>query len=71
MPFIVIRWVAGRSKAQKAELAEAITEAVERIGKTPRAGVKIVFEDVERDDWADGGVLKSDQVLGGGSAPSR
>lgn len=61
MPIVIVRWVEGRTKAQKAELAAAITEAVARIGKTTRESTHVLFEDVRRDDWADGGVLKSDQ----------
>ncbi len=61
MPIVIVRWVAGRTKEQKAELAEAITDAIARIGKTTRESTHVLFEDIERDDWADGGVLKSDQ----------
>ncbi len=47
----------GRTREQKAELAEAITEAVSGIAGTPREHVWIVYEDVKKSDWAIGGKL--------------
>lgn len=61
MPVVTIRWLAGRTREQKAELARAITEAIVRIGKTTAESTHIIFEDVSKENWADAGVLKADQ----------
>ena len=60
MPIVKIEMFAGRTHAQKAELAKAITDDVVRIAQTPPEAVIIVFEDVERDNWAEAGKLVSD-----------
>ena len=60
MPIVKIEMFAGRTQAQKAELAKAITDDVVRIAKTTPEAVTIVFEDVERDNWAEAGKLASD-----------
>jgi 4-oxalocrotonate tautomerase len=49
----------GRTPAQKAELAKAITEAVVRIAKTTPEATVVVFQDVAKENWATGGVLAS------------
>lgn len=59
MPYVRIEIMAGRSEDQKAELAAAVTEAMERIvGSTP-ASTFVVFEDVDPTNWAIGGELVS------------
>lgn len=50
----------GRTKEQKAELARVITEALVNIAKTTPDQVHIIFEDVEKENWAVSGVLSSD-----------
>jgi 4-oxalocrotonate tautomerase len=60
MPIIEVKMYAGRSHAQKAELAKAITDAMVTIGKTPPEAVMVLFQDVPKEDWAQAGVLASD-----------
>jgi 4-oxalocrotonate tautomerase len=60
MPNITIQWYAGRTQQQKRELAAAITDAVVRIGKTTPDQVHIIFEDIEKSNWASSGKLASD-----------
>lgn len=61
MPVIRVSLWAGRTHEQKAEVAKAITEAMVRItGTTPQATV-IIFEDVDKSNWASGGVMASDK----------
>jgi 4-oxalocrotonate tautomerase len=50
----------GRTHAQKQELARAITEAVANIAHTTPEATIVVFQDVERENWAQGGKLASD-----------
>ncbi len=60
LPFVKIEMFSGRTHSQKAELAKAITDAMVRIAQTTPEAVTIVFEDVQRDNWAEAGKLASD-----------
>jgi 4-oxalocrotonate tautomerase len=51
----------GRTHAQKQELARAITEAVANIAHTTADATIVIFQDVAREDWAQGGKLASDE----------
>ena len=57
MPVIRVSMWEGRTRAQKENLTEAITEAMENIAKTPKEHVWIVYEDVKKSDWAIAGKL--------------
>ncbi|MFC1944142.1 4-oxalocrotonate tautomerase family protein [Chloroflexota bacterium] len=61
MPIIRIEMWPGRTKAQKAELARVINEAMVTIAHTTPQATIIIFEDVARENWAIGGVLASEQ----------
>ncbi len=61
MPIVRIEMWPGRSHAQKAELAKAITDAMVSIANTTPESTIIVFEDVPKDNWAQNGLLASDQ----------
>ena len=61
MPIVRIEMWPGRTHSQKAELARAITEAIVTIGHTTPEATIIVFEDVAKENWAQGGVLASDE----------
>jgi 4-oxalocrotonate tautomerase len=50
----------GRSEAQKRELARAITQAMVEIAQTTADATIIIFDDVDRENWAEGGKLASD-----------
>ena len=39
----------------------ALTEAVARIGKTPPEATHVIYHDVKRSDWAQGGVMASER----------
>jgi 4-oxalocrotonate tautomerase len=46
-------------------MARALTDAfVQTVGSTPDA-VDVILTDIEKSDWARGGELFSDKVLGG------
>ncbi|NOZ82532.1 MAG: 4-oxalocrotonate tautomerase, partial [Euryarchaeota archaeon] len=47
----------GRTREQKEELAKAITKALVEIAGTEPEHVHIIFEDVEKSDWAIAGRL--------------
>ena len=57
MPMITVEWLEGRTQEQKAQLAEALTQAFMEIAKVSKDQVWIVFRDVKRSDWAMGGHL--------------
>jgi 4-oxalocrotonate tautomerase len=59
MPTVHIEWFAGRTQDQKEDLAAAITEAVSRIAQVPTEATTIVFTDVDKSNWAKGGVMVS------------
>ncbi|MFQ6020016.1 MAG: 2-hydroxymuconate tautomerase [Dehalococcoidia bacterium] len=61
MPVIRVEMWSGRSHAQKRELARSITEAMVNITQTtPKDAIIIIFEDIPKEHWAQGGVLASD-----------
>ncbi len=61
MPIIRIEMWPGRTHAQKAELAKVITDAMVNITNTTPEPTIIVFEDIPKDNWAQNGLLASDQ----------
>lgn len=60
MPIVRVEMWTGRTHAQKQELARAITEIVCDIAHTTPEATIVVFEDVDRTNWAQSGVLASD-----------
>jgi 4-oxalocrotonate tautomerase len=63
MPIVRVEMWTGRTHAQKQELARAITEMVCDIAHTTPEAVTVVFEDIARENWAEGGVLASDKEI--------
>ena len=61
MPFVKVSMWPGRTRAQKAELAKAITDAVVNIAKTTPEATTVMFEDVAKENWAQAGVLADEQ----------
>ncbi len=62
MPLIRISLWTGRTHEQKAELAKALTEVMVRVAKTPAEATTIIFEDIDKENWASGGTLVSDRT---------
>ena len=62
MPIVRVEMYSGRSREQKAELAKAITEAVVTIAHTTPEATIVLFDEVARENWAQGGTLYSDQT---------
>jgi 4-oxalocrotonate tautomerase len=60
MPIVRVEMWPGRTHAQKQELARVITEAVVNIAQTTPEATIVVFQDVAKENWAQGGVLASD-----------
>lgn len=62
MPTIRVELFAGRTLEQKRALAAALTDATVRVLGGSADAVDVVFQDVERHDWASGGQLWIDKV---------
>lgn len=60
MPIVRVQMWSGRTKAQKAELARVITEAMVNIAQTTPEATFVVFEDIQKENWAQGGILASE-----------
>jgi 4-oxalocrotonate tautomerase len=60
MPIVRVEMFSGRTHAQKQELARAITEAVANIAHTTPEATIVIFQDIERENWAEAGKLASD-----------
>lgn len=58
MPIVTIYWYEGRTDRQKEQIAEIITDALVRIGKTDPEKCEIIFENIRRRDWAKAGRLQ-------------
>ena len=64
MSLIQVQMFSGRTPEQKRNLVRALTDAfVQTVGSTPDA-VDVILTDIEKSDWARGGELFSDKVLG-------
>ena len=61
MPIVRVEMWPGRTHSQKAELAKAITEAVVTIAHTTPEATFVIFKDIPKENWAQSGVLASDQ----------
>ncbi len=59
MPIVRVEMWTGRTAAQKKELARVITDAMVNIAHTTPEATIIVFEDIEKDNWAQAGKLSS------------
>jgi 4-oxalocrotonate tautomerase len=64
MPTIRVELFEGRTPAQKAALAQELTQACVRVLGGKPDGIDVVFYDIARGDWATGGRMWSE------SAPS-
>jgi len=59
MPIVRVELWTGRTTQQKAELARSITDAVCRIAGSPSEATFVIFTDISKDNWAQGGTLAS------------
>ena len=60
MPIVRVELWPGRTEEQKRELAKAITDAVVRIAKTTPEATFVIFTDIDKANWAQGGKLATD-----------
>ena len=55
MPVVRVSFYEGRSREQKREIAEAITETLVRVAGSKREAVNVLFDCFTREDWVIGG----------------
>jgi 4-oxalocrotonate tautomerase len=60
MPIVRVEMWPGRTAAQKRELARVITDAMVNIAHTTADATIVIFEDIPRENWAQGGKLASE-----------
>ena len=60
MPIVRVELWPGRTKEKKKELVVAITDAVEKVMGTAPDRTTIIFNEVSKDNWAQGGKLASE-----------
>jgi len=61
MPFVRVSMWSGRTHEQKAGIAKLITEALTKAADIPAEATMVVFEDIDKENWAIGGVPASDR----------
>lgn len=61
MPVLKISLWSGRSKEQKAELAQALTDAVVTTARVPAEAVTILFDELPKENWATAGQLHTER----------
>jgi 4-oxalocrotonate tautomerase len=62
MPIVRVEMWTGRTVAQKKELARVITDAMVNIAHTTADATIIVFDDIPKDNWAQSGILASEEA---------
>jgi 4-oxalocrotonate tautomerase len=62
MPIVRVEMWSGRTVAQKKELARVITDAMVNIAHTTSDATIIVFEDIPKENWAQSGLLASEEA---------
>ena len=60
MPIVRIEMWTGRTEAQKKELARVITDAMVNVAHTTPEATIIIFEDIDKENWAQEGKLSSE-----------
>lgn len=57
MPYVNVRIAGSLSREQKKQIAEEITETLERVAHKPRSYTYIAFDELPEEQWAIGGKL--------------
>lgn len=61
MPIVRVEMWTGRTEAQKKELARVITDAMVNIAHTTPDATIIIFDDIDKENWAQDGKLSSEE----------
>jgi 4-oxalocrotonate tautomerase len=57
MPYVNVRIAGTLTREQKRQIAEEITDTLERVAGKPRSYTYIAFDELPEEDWAIGGKL--------------
>jgi len=57
MPYVNIKIAGKLSKEQRQKIAKEVTETLKTVAFKPKKATYIVFDEVERENWAVGGEL--------------
>jgi 4-oxalocrotonate tautomerase len=60
MPIVRVEMWTGRTEGQKKELARVITDAMVNIAHTTPEATIVIFEDIDKENWAQEGKLSSE-----------
>ncbi|SDY44251.1 tautomerase family protein [Nitrosomonas halophila] len=60
MPYVNIRLAGKLSREQKQQIAQEITDTLERVANKPKSYTYIAFDEKPHDSWAIGGKLLGD-----------
>ena len=69
MPVVRVSFYEGRSREQKREIAEAITEVLVRVAGSKREAVNVLFDCFTREDWVIGGAPEHARSPAGAREP--
>lgn len=58
MPVVRVSWWSGRTREQKEKVALDIEQSMQKNLGCPSGATHIIFEDVDKSDWAIGGKLQ-------------
>jgi len=61
MPYVNVKVAGKLTKEQKEKIAEGITKVLEEVANKPPSATYIVIDEVDRENWAKGGKLLSNQ----------
>ncbi len=61
MPIVHINMFKGRTLDQRREMVKEVTESIVKTLKCDKEAVRIIVNEVEKEDVSVGGVLRSDQ----------
>lgn len=61
MPYVNVRLVGTLSEEQKADIAKQFTKTLQDVAGKPPEYVYVVFDEVDRENWAMAGKLFSDR----------
>lgn len=61
MPIVQVELLKGRTLEQKRALVEKVTEAISESVNCPKEAVSIIIREMETENFAKGGVLRSDK----------
>ncbi len=57
MPYVSVRVAGKLSRDQKQQIAKEFSEVLERVAGKPKTSTYLVFDEVDRENWAKGDAL--------------